>query len=350
MRVWVSLPDKDGCGHYRALWPGQAADSDDVRVEFIERLGMTIDEAGHVTDMDKPRCDVFVMCRPLRRLNYESIAVMQRKGIAVVVDIDDDFEALDPRHIAFKRSQPKYNRESNRVWLRKACAAADLVTCTTPALAERYGSHGRSAVLPNFIPRRMLGALSEQPRDGRTVGWPGHVGTHPRDLLATRGGVGQACREAGARFVNVGSGAEVVEQLGLGDVEYEPRGYAEFADYPHAIANFDVGIVPLDDTKFNAAKSALKGLELAAVGVPFVASPTDDYRRINEHGIGLLADWKAKKWRRAVLDLLANRDEYAEQFRAGVVDQHLLEDNAWRWIEAWDDAKKIAAKRSPVAA
>jgi glycosyltransferase involved in cell wall biosynthesis len=275
---------------------------------------------------------------------------MQRKGIAVVVDIDDDFEALDPRHIAFKRSQPKYNRESNRVWLRKACAAADLVTCTTPALAQRYGAHGRTVVLPNYIPRRTLGALPDEEGDGKTVGWPGHVGTHPRDLLATKGGVGMACREFGARFVNIGTGNEVVSQLGLDGVEYEARGYAEFPDYPHAIASFDVGIVPLDDTKFNAAKSALKGLELAAVGVPFVASPTEDYRRIADDGIGLLAKWKAKEWKRATLDLLRNRDEYGEQFRAGVVDRHLLEDNVWRWVEAWDEAMKIAAKRSPVAA
>jgi len=350
VRAWVSLPDKDGCGHYRALWPGQAVESDDVQVEFIERLSMTIDEAGHVTDMDKPRCDVFVMSRPLRRLNAESVAVMQAKGIAVVVDIDDDFEALDPRHIAYKRNQPKFNRESNRAWLRKACAQADLVTCTTPALARRYGAHGRVAVVPNFIPRRMIGALPEEPRDGRTVGWPGHVGTHPRDLLATRGGVGQACREFGARFVNVGSGKAVVEQLDLNGVEYEPRGYAEFADYPFAIAGFDVGIVPLDDTKFNAAKSALKGLELAAVGVPFVASPTEDYQRIADDGIGLLAKWKAKDWKRATLDLLRNRDEYGEQFRAGVIDRYLLEDNAWRWAEAWDQAITNARRRTPVAA
>lgn len=350
MIAWVSLPDKDGCGHYRALWPGMAVDGDDVKVEFIERLRMEVSEDGHIVDMDRPRCDVFVMSRPLRRLNAESVRVMQSKGIAVVVDIDDDFEALDPRHIAYKRNQPKFNSESNRTWLRKACAEADLVTCTTPALARRYGSHGRVAVLPNFIPRRMLGALPEEARDGRTVGWPGHVGTHPRDLLATKGGVGQACRQAGARFVNVGSGAEVVSQLGLQGVEYEPRGYAEFADYPHAIANFDVGIVPLDDTKFNAAKSALKGLELAAVGVPFAASPTEDYRRIAEKGVGLLADWKAKKWRRAVLDLLADRDEHAERMRAGVVDHYLLEDNAWRWAEAWDQALTNARQRSPVAA
>jgi len=348
MRAWVSLPDKDGCGHYRALWPGQAVDGDEVRVDFIERAKMTIDEAGHVTDMEVD-CDVFVMARPMRRLNYESIAVMQSKGIAVVVDIDDDFEALDPRHIAFKRSQPKYNRESNRVWLRKACAQADLVTVTTPALARRYGAHGRVAILANRIPRQMLGVLPSAERDGKTVGWAGHVGTHPRDLLATRGGVGQACREYGARFVNIGTGEEVPRQLDLQGVEFEARGYSEFRDYPYDIATFDVGIAPLDDTKFNAAKSALKGLELAAVGVPFVASPTEDYQRIADDGIGLLADWKAKKWRQATLDLLRNRDEYAEQFRAGVIDKHLLEDHAWRWVEAWEAAIDVRRK-APVAA
>lgn len=350
MRAWVSLPDRDGCGHFRAIWPGQAVDGDEVRVEFVERLPMTIDESGHVTAMDELGCDVFVMSRPLRRLNYESIAVMQAQGVAVVVDIDDDFECLDPRHMSYKRVQPKYNRESNREWLRKACGQADLVTCTTPALAKRYASHGRAVVLPNRIPRAMLGVLPGEPRDGRTVGWGGYVETHPQDLLATRGGVAQACKETGARFVVVGSGRKVVEQLGLDDVEFETTGPAEFVDYPHAIAQFDVGIVPLANSKFNAAKSALKGLEMAAVGVPFVASPTDDYWRIAEQGIGLLAEWKSRKWRQGVVELLRNRDEYAEQMRTGVIEHHLLEDHAWRWVEAWERALENVSRSTPSAA
>jgi glycosyltransferase involved in cell wall biosynthesis len=265
---------------------------------------------------------------------------MQEHGICVVVDIDDDFSCVDPAHMGWKAYQPKTSPESNREHLRKACAMADLVTCTTPALAKRYASHGRVAVLPNCVPRLMLGAAPREPRDGRTVGWPGYVGTHPHDLEATRGGVGMACRDVGARFLNVGSGRLVAEQLELGDVEFAATGGAEFADYAHAIAQFDVGIVPLAATAFNEAKSSLKGLELAAVGVPFVASTTSDYVRIAGEGIGLLAKPKSKEWRRAVKELLAHRDEYGEAMRAVVAREHVIEDQGWRWIEAWDEALK----------
>jgi hypothetical protein len=59
---------------------------------------------------------------------------------------------------------------------------------------------------------------------------------------------------------------------------------------------FDVGIAPLSAVPFNQAKSAIKGLEYAAAGIPFVASPLDAYRALHAEGIGLLAR-KRRHWR-----------------------------------------------------
>jgi len=353
MKVALSLPDYSGCGHYRAIYPA-AAVGDEVEIKFATGLNMQVDDdpdspnMGAILAIQQLPVDVFVISRPLKRLNAESIPFIQKQGVAVVVDIDDDFTCLDPAHVAYRRHLAKYSPESNGDWLKKACAVADLVTCTTPALARRYGSHGRVAVLPNRIPKQMLGSVAEKPRDGRTIGWAGWVATHPNDLKATRGGVAMACREADARFVNIGPAEGVAEQIGLDDID--AHGGYEFSEYPHAIAELDVGVVPLDDTRFNAAKSSLKGLEMAAVGVPFVASPTEDYRRIADDGIGLLADWKAKKWKQATLELLRNRDEYSEQMRAAVAEHHLIEGHGWRWVEAWEQAiRNRRAKQLVVA-
>ena len=341
MRVELTLPDWAGCGHYRAIWPGEASGCE---VSFREGIkltqGMCSDGSVHVVAIaEEVEADVFVISRPLNRTSYESIPHLQSQGIAVVVDVDDDFEAVDPRHKAWRAFQPKHSPHSNRVYLKQACAAADLVTCTTPALAERYGAHGRVLVLPNRIPKTMLGALPSKPRDGRTVGWAGYVGTHPVDLKAAAGGVGMACRDSGARFLNIGTGDGVREQLGLGGVAFEATGPAEFEDYPHALARFDVGIAPLHESAFNRAKSALKGLEMAAVGVPFVASDMPDYERIAADGIGVIAQPKAKDWRRkvrALLDDEGRRQELADQGRQAVIDKHLYEDHGHLWAEAWE--------------
>jgi hypothetical protein len=44
------------------------------------------------------------------------------------------------------------------------------------------------------------------------------------------------------------------------------------------------------------AKSNIKGLEYAAAGIPFVASPTPSYLELKEDGIGLVAR-KRRHWK-----------------------------------------------------
>jgi hypothetical protein len=352
MYVRLMLPDQAGCAFYRMIYPGLSVAEvtpADWTVEFCETWkGVTYVTDGPLEGMpvgvnkaDIEGLDAVVLQRPLRKFNVEMIDILQTNGVAVIVDVDDDFKHVDRRHMAWRRCQPKYSPQANWAWLEYACSVADMVTVTTPALAERYGSHGRVAVLPNKVPKPMLGTVPGEDRDGRTVGWGGFVGTHPGDLQVTQGQVGLACQDVDARFMCVGSGEMVKKNLQLpDDVEYEVTGAQDFGDYPFKIAELDVGIVPLASTRFNEAKSALKGLEYAAIGVPFVASPTSDYLRVQEDGLGLIASTR-KEWRRTVKQLLTDDELRLEMSKAGqevVREKHLFEDHGWRWAEAWEQA------------
>ena len=55
-------------------------------------------------------------------------------------------------------------------------------------------------------------------------------------------------------------------------------------DLPLITACMDVGLVPLASNVFNEAKSALKGMEYAACGIPCLATPTGEYRRFVQEG------------------------------------------------------------------
>ena len=74
----------------------------------------------------------------------------------------------------------------------------------------------------------------------------------------------------------------------------EQTGMIEQELFHAQVAQLDTGIVPLQRSRFNEAKSNLKGLEYAALGVPFVASPTAEYERLAESkfeaGRGTIAD------------------------------------------------------------
>jgi hypothetical protein len=109
--------------------------------------------------------------------------------------------------------------------------------------------------------------------------------------------------------------------------------------WPHAVAELGIGIAPLADTRFNSAKSFLKPMEMCAAGVPWVASPRAEYRRLHAMGAGILAD-RPRVWYRELKRLRespALRQEMSEAGRA-VAAQLRLDDHSWRWLDAWQRA------------
>lgn len=335
--------DEGGCGAYRIIWPAEALAAGGADVELIRpgddhqmMAKWQRDATGreHVVDVVPPDADVVVMQRPLMRGTVDGIVHLQRHGVRVVVEVDDDFASIHPRNVSFANVNPSVSPDRNHLHLMRACSLADHVVVTTPALARRYGRHGRFSIVPNHVPARYLDVTPE-PHDGVFVGWTGSIDTHPTDLQVTRGGVAQAVRDTGARFAVVGTGKGVQRALGL-DVAPLVSGWAPLDRYPEAMAQLDVGIVPLDDIVFNHGKSWLKGLEMAAVGVPFVASPTDDYVRLAKLGAGLLAT-RARDWRRFVGELVGDEHHRAEAAGRGrdLARRWTIEGNSERWWDAW---------------
>lgn len=352
MKVVVYPADMGRCGH-RLIWPAQALIDQGADVNLVlptdpqERQLQAdwrryTDGRRELMSIDPPDADVVVFQRPLQRTLVESIPMLQAAGRRVVVEVDDDFSTISPRNVSWRGCHPAYSPDRNWNHLARACRIADLVTVTTPALARRYGGHGRVVVVPNHIPAAYLD-ITPEPHDGVIVGWSGSVDTHPDDLQVTRGGVARAVEATGARFAVVGTGVGVAERLGLAEVP-PASGWVTLDEYPHYMAQLDVGIVPLELTSFNEAKSYLKGLEFAALGVPFVASPTGPYRGVP---LARLAS-KGRDWEREVRALVEHpgaRLGAASTLRHWAATQ-TVEANCGRWWEAWAsviDALKVLA-------
>lgn len=354
MKVAVYPADLGGCGFYRMTSPARVLIDEGFDVDLVqpddpkERQMRAWFVDGHrgprITDMALPEADVVVVQRPLAQRMVATIEYLQAHGKRVVVEIDDDFEAIDRRNVSWAQVQPSTRPDYNREHLRHACEIADLVTVTTPALAARYGGHGRVAVLPNFVPRAYT-EIEREPHDGVIVGWSGSLDTHPKDLHVCRGGVAMSVSDAEAQFAVIGTGKGVQAALGLRE-PVRACGWQPLEQYPHAMAQIDIGIVPLDITPFNQAKSWLKGLEFAAVGVPFIASPTQQYTELAGYGIGELAA-KPKHWRSKLSTMIAapGRQALADAARETVRKHLTIEGNAGRWWDAWQRCldRKVAA-------
>ena len=348
MKVLTVLAGDDASGRLRLEWPagGNASLGRDVVCAGTTwALDAIQDSTGRLVSLQIPAVDVIVFQRLQRADMVAAIPLLQDAGVAVVIDVDDDFAAVDPSNPAWAGVHPRTSPDANFQWLAEACRLADLVTVTTPALARVYGSHGRVAVLPNRLPAAVLDVPNEYETAPPRLGWAGSVATHPNDLQVTRGAVGRVCREHALRFVNVGPGG-VRAPLGL-DHDELATGFVPWWDwYPTIASELDVAIGPLADTRFNEGKSALRLLEASALGVPCVVSPSADNLRLHAQGMGVVAA-KPKDWYREVNHLVADsgwRRHVAaaskEAARAETIEGHVDE-----WWDAWSLADDLHAGR-----
>ncbi len=331
----------DACAHYRMVLPAGVLAAAGMDVSEGEREALQA--IRHWPDLEihgalPLEADVAVFQRMTLPDTVALIPYWQAKGTAVVIDVDDllcDIPRGNPAHRVFNAPETHWR------WLDQACELADMVTVSTPALAVRYGSHGRVRVLENCVPERYLRV--ERPTNERpVVGWAGLTTTHQGDLEVVRSAIAVAVQQGDADFRAIGD-PTMMQKLGI-DGEWVP--FVPFEKYPEALAGLDVGLAPLADTPFGRAKSWLKVLEGAAVGVAMISSPLPEYMRL---GIGRFAE-HPRAWKAVVRSLLTRpelRAEVAEHGRA-MAAEWTYEKQAVRWMEAWTAA--LQHRRGLVAA
>jgi hypothetical protein len=342
------------------IWSSRALIAEGHRIELrepehrdlkLQIEGDRRDRTAHVADVLDLDTDVIVFQRITHRWMAEAVPIIRRKGIAVVVDVDDDMTSIHPRNPAYQGYQPsnewRVNRRtgeySRNSWhhLVTACREATLVTASTPALLDVFAKHGRGRVIYNHLPEHYFGVPHT---DSDRIGWPAYLGSHPDDPEAVGGAVARLCADP-TDFQVIGDPTGCGYAFGL---VRDPSGHdpVGLEDWPAAIAELGIGLAPLADTRFNACKSWLKPLELSAVGVPWVGSPRVEYERLHRRGAGVLAD-TPRRWYQSLARMQKNpayRRELAEAGR-DVAAGLRLEPNAWQWLDAWSTAVDLQQGR-----
>jgi hypothetical protein len=153
---------------------------------------------------------------------------------------------------------------------------ADLTTTPSRVLADKYAAAGVAhvALLDNHLEHDLDGFGQARAHDGLVVGWMAGA-EHERDLAELE------IVDVLARLLDRHSQLRVVTvgvRLSLRSQRYEFRPKVPFGELLGAIADFDIGIAPLADTPFNAARSSVKLKEYASIGATWLASPLGAYR------------------------------------------------------------------------
>lgn len=403
LRVGVYPADRGGCGHYRLIWPALAvravygdvldvklgSELDPIIVAHTEPLGegekepLEYNVPVHVEST--PDLDVMVFQRPLHAKWKHVFPLLRQRGITVIVDLDDHFDRIDYRNIAWHAAEPHWmstqeatrvrdtygtfrvDRMSadakwirtldhlgcaNRVHLNEALRHADLITTSSTELCSYYSRFAPTLLLRNAVPAEYI-ALSERvSRDQRNVvvGWTGSVLTHPGDLDVIGFGVRQARSRVDFTLKIVGTGHGVARALGV--APDTTTGWVDIAVYAKEYATFDVALCPLRSTPFNRAKSWLKPLEAAAVGAVPIMSPLPEYIELHErYGVGLIAQ-RPRDWARHITHLVSDEAFRCEMKKRGyhAASQHTYTARAgeWAkgWAEAWERANMLSQPRS----
>jgi len=350
VKVYVLPADLHGCGHYRLIWPAEALLEQGLDVTVMppsKESGIACktedlpDGTQRVTAIQVPAdADVLVVQRPAHPLQAQMIDILRQNKVAVVIDMDDDMSSIHPGNVAYHAYRhSNKNTPLSWKWAMECCKRATLVTTSTTALQKVYAKHGRGVAIDNKVPQAVLD-YQETAEDG--FGWAGTTVSHPTDLQMAGKAVQQLIDED-YPFRVVGGPSKVGLNLRLKQ-EVQYTGATSLNDWIRTIAEtYSVGMIPLDATAFNQGKSRLKGIEHMAVGIPWVASPREEYRKLQrESGCGLLAA-TPKEWYAQLKLLLTDdvlRKEQADMGRQYMADQ-TIQANAWRWREAWEQALKI---------
>lgn len=329
-------PTWGGSGWYRLGLPGRHLRAHGFEVVegtlVFDRTDGVFGVRPWPTGGEEPQIETGFDLVVIQRYMFASVAVetatARRNGQVIVQDVDDHFWALDSRNRAAMTTDPRRNPIENRAHYLAALKAASAVTTSTPYLASCLKGLGVKApihVLPNRVDveafAEVRAARKVRCRVDPVVGWVGAAAWRSGDLETLRGVLGPFLDRHGLDAYHGGEMALMpgafADQAGVDPARVTTAPLSPIETYPALFEPLDVGLVPLRDVIFNRAKSAIKGLEYAAAGVPFVAQDLPEYVRLHGgSGLGRIAS-RPRDWARH-LESLLDPQVRAEEAAAGL--------------------------------
>ena len=258
------------------------------------------------------------------------VQACRQRSLPLILDLDDALFSLPDDHPERERYAPVIPA------LEHLLAASDLRVFSTVTLAAQCRERilnqglpvGPDLVLANGLdaeawagPVRFPRVEAEGPLQLLYMG----SRTHDADLALILPELDAlAARDPNAfRLTLVGGLSQPLSRswLDVVAVPLEVRRYPRFVRWLRRLARHDLGLAPLVRNAFNAAKSDLKLLDYAAMGMPTLCSPVAAYQDLLDAGLALAAE--PGQWADQIFWAFHHRRRLRRQARA--IHQHLWE-------------------------
>lgn len=252
----------------------------------------------------------------------------KERGKKIVVDLDDWIETNDDN------PNKKDHEESDAFFtISQTIRIADLVTVTTPYLAEKVKDYNKNVVVvPNYVDSSHFQPKQIKNNTGELrIGYFGSI-THQKDLELVEKPMKEVIKKYGAKFIQVCDPRLSDKYQGYNMEFVWP---VPFEWYPNRLygLQLDFAIAPLVDNEFNRCKSWIKPLEGAVCGIPTVSSSVEPYMSLPDQFIKVEPnDWGAK------LNEFCSDSQLCKKLGEKSVEflnTVLLKDHISEWIKAF---------------
>ena len=280
-------------------------------IEHLRDLGWTcrVVSEHKLSPVDLESADVMFICRiPMSESLRDFCETFRTQGGKIIFDLDDLIHDIG----AFSRSEyfrkrPEFASDFNvlSTRTRQMIETADLVTVTTPALAESLSGMGKPVeVVPNSISSALSDRFSALPdprsdTDKVRICYLSGTATHSEDFAECRTALALVLARHPQAELHIVGKIDVNEtadtEAEIDAIHHDLMSYEAMHEF---LSGMDINLAPLAPGHFNDCKSELKIFDAALHGVPTVASPTRSYAdTITDRHNGLLAqtpqDWEA---------------------------------------------------------
>jgi len=316
-------------------------------------------------------CDICVAQSPA---GADAVALMmqyQQMGKVVVIDYDDLVYSCSPFNPAYRTLGIKnvkikdvdgieqdlwkdgvrgFSIKDNYCRFRSQkdlFKITDGITVTNEYLKAKYveenpelGLTNKINVSPNSIDFNLFKPFPKKDTGRIRIGWIASA-SHLNEIWMVKDIFQKLFEKHGnkIKFILLGDVRELTLKFGLEKMEFHP--FIDLSVYPLKVAslNLDIGISPLVDDEFNAAKSQLKWSEYSAMKVPCVCADMQPYGCVEEGITG----YKAKTIDEYVdkISLLIENKELREKIGQNAFDKNYqdfnLEKNAVNLVKIYED-------------
>ena len=247
----------------------------------------------------------------------------------LVYELDDDIW-----HVLLTNwnAHQMYARADTQDVVEHCIEVADMVQVSTAPLAELVWPFNKNVeILPNCVPAWVLDVQRPR-RQECTVGWFGSA-SHGEDVQAIAVPVRKVLYANPAVRLHI-MGTDFRPTFGISQTRY--TGWLPDPDYFRVI-DFDIGLCPLADYRFNASKSGLKAMQYMALGIPVIATDAEPYRGVVTDGVNGFLVRSGAQWRDRLNTLIRDgslREQMGASAKAAA-RAWTYEGNWQRWDEAY---------------